>query len=117
MFWKLENLGSALALRWMAIVKFPMAINGESVCFTDEKPTTYETEDGKSFLELRIYKKIASPPLFPGSDISRSFPLSGVTYQPPLKPSIADIRVKTFADDMPPFEETIELSNAFRRRG
>lgn len=117
MFWKLENLGSALAVRWMVIVKFPTAINGKSVCFTDEKPITCETEDGKSFLELRIYQKIASPPLFPGSDISGSFPLSGVTYQPPLKPSVTDIRVKTFADDMPPFEETIELSGALRRGG
>ena len=117
MFWKLENLGPALALHWMAIVKFRTGINGKSVCFTDEKPTTCETEEGKSFLELRIYQKIASPPLFPGSDISRSFPLSGVTYQPPLKPSITNIQVKTFADDMPPFEETIELSSALRRGG
>jgi hypothetical protein len=101
MFWKLENLGPALALHWMAIVKFPTGINGKSVCFTDEKPTTCETEEGKSFLELRIYQKIASPPLFPGSDISRSFPLSGVTYQPPLKPSITNIQVKTFATTCP----------------
>jgi hypothetical protein len=36
MFWKLENLGAALALRWMAIVKFPTSINGQSVRFADE---------------------------------------------------------------------------------
>ena len=87
------------------------------MCFADEKPITGTTEDGKSFVELRIHQKIASPPLFPGSDISGSFPLAGVTYQPPLKPSIMEIRVKTFADDMPPFEETIDLSKALRSGG
>lgn len=117
MFWKVENLGSALALHWMAIVKFPTAINGKSVCFADEKPITGETEDGKSFIELRIHQKIASPPLFPGSDISGSFPLAGTMYEPPLKPSITNIRVKTFADEMPPLEETIELSSALRSGG
>jgi hypothetical protein len=117
MFWKLENLGSALALHWMAIVKFPTSINGKSVTFVDEKPTVGETEDGKSFLELRIYQKIASPPLFPGSDISGSFELGGVRYEPSLKPSITNIRVKTFAGEMPPFEETIQLSTALRSGG
>lgn len=115
MFWKLENLGSALALHWMAIVRFPTSINGKGVCFDDETVTTGETEDGQSFQELRIYQKIVSPPLFPDSNVRRSFPLSGeVVYDPPLKPSITDIRVKTFADEMPPFEETIELSEALR---
>jgi hypothetical protein len=115
MFWKLENLGPALALHWMAIVKFPTSINGKAISFVGEKPVLGETEDGKSFLELRVYQKIASPPLFPGSDISGSFELGGVTFDPALKPSISDIRVKTFADEMPPFEETIELPSAIRR--
>jgi hypothetical protein len=117
MFWKLENLGPALALRWMAVVKFPTSINGQSVHFVDqnEKVTIGKTEDGKSFLELRIYQKIASPPLFPDSDISRSFELATCRYDPPLGPSITDIRVKTFADGMPPLEETVELSTALRR--
>jgi hypothetical protein len=114
-FWKLENLGLALALHWMAIVKFPTSINGQSVRLADEKVTVGKTEDGKSFLELRIYQKIASPPLFPDSDISRSFGLAACRYDPPLEPSITDIRVKTFADEMAPLEETIELSTALRR--
>ncbi len=114
-FWKLENLGLALALHWMAIVKFPTSINGQSVRLADEKVTVGKTEDGKSFLELRIYQKIASPPLFPDSDISGSFGLAACRYDPPLEPSITDIRVKTFADEMAPFEETIELSIALRR--
>jgi hypothetical protein len=117
MFWKLENLGSALALRWMAVVKFPTTINGKSVCFADEKLVTGETEDGKSFVELRIHQKIATPPLFPASDISGSFPLAGCRYEPSLKESITEIRIKTFADEMPPLDETIELSSAFRRGG
>lgn len=116
MFWKLENLGPTLALHWMAIVRFPTSINGKGIMFADEKPIIGETEDGKSFLELRIYQKIASPPLFPGSDISGSFKLSvGIRYDPPLKPSITEICV-TFADEMPALEETIELSTALRRR-
>jgi hypothetical protein len=99
----------------MAIVKFPTSINGQSVRLADEKVTVGKTEDGKSFLELRIYQKIASPPLFPDSDISCSFGLAAWRYDPPLEPSITDIRVKTFADEMAPFEETIELSTALRR--
>ena len=55
MFWRLENLGSALALRWTAIVQFPTSISGNDIAFVDEENLTRETEDGKSFLELRIY--------------------------------------------------------------
>lgn len=87
------------------------------MCFADEKLITGETEDGKSFVELRIHQKIATPPLFPGSDISGSFPLVGCRYEPSLKESITEIRIKTFADEMPPLDETIELSSAFRRGG
>ncbi|HUE49744.1 MAG TPA: hypothetical protein VMQ39_01615 [Candidatus Dormibacteraeota bacterium] len=89
--------------------------NPFALLMKNEKVTIGKTEDGKSFLELRIYQKIASPPLFPGSDYSRSFGLAGCRYDPPLEPSISDVRIKTFADNMPPFEETIELSRAVRR--
>ena len=53
-------------------------------------------------------------PLFPLSDISRSFELRVCTYKEPLKPSIKDIEVTTFADEMPPFVETIQIEEAIR---
>ena len=95
-------------------MKFPTSINGQPVRLVDESVTVGTTEDGKSFLELRIHQKIASPPLFPHSDISGSFGLAACRYDPALEPSITDIRIKTFADEMAPFEETIELSTALR---
>jgi schlafen family protein len=113
-FWRLENVGPVLANHWMVIVKFPTSINGRSVGFVDEKTTIDETQDGKSFLQLRIHKLINYPPLFPQSDISASYNIGPVTYTPELKPSINHIRVMTYADSMPPFEETIALSDALR---
>lgn len=113
-FWKLENIGSVLALQWMVIVKFPTSINGKSVAFIDDDTTVGETPDGKSFLQLRIHKLINYPPLFPQSDISRSFKIGPVGYSPELNPSITNIRITTYADSMPPFEETIELSDVLR---
>jgi hypothetical protein len=53
-------------------------------------------------------------PLFPASDISRSFKIASCRHQYPLKPSITDIRVTTFADEMPPFDEVIELKDALQ---
>jgi Putative DNA-binding domain len=117
MFWKLENLGSVLASRWMVIVRFPTNLNGHGVVFKEEKKDIRETDDGKSFLELRIHQKINTPPLFPKSDISGSFALSSARFDPPLKPSITSIRVTTYADDMPPFDEIIPLSDALRESG
>lgn len=113
-FWKLENIGSVLALQWMVIVRFPTSINSKSVGFIDGDPTVGETPDGKSFLQLKIHKLINYPPLFPQSDISASFKIGPVTYSPELTPSISNIRVTTHADSMPPFEETIELSDVLR---
>jgi len=112
-FWKMENLGVALARHWKVIVKFPTSINNHDVTFPDEQIRYCETSDGKSFIELRIPQLMGSP-LFPESDISRSFKLVPCRHQYPLKPSINDIRVTTFADEMPPFHEVIDLTNALR---
>jgi hypothetical protein len=117
MFWRLQNFGSISALHWMVIVKFPTAINGNGVCFVDENRTIEETEDGHSFLEMRIHQKLNSPPLFPESDISGSFGLSPTTFTPPLKPSIDEIRIRTFADDMPPLDERINVQDVLRSGG
>jgi len=112
-FWKMENFGEALALRWKVIVKFPTRINNNEVTFPEEKIRYGDTEDGKSFIELRIPQMMGSP-LFPASDISRSFKIVPCQHQYPLKPSISEIRVTTYADEMPPFDEVIELKNALR---
>jgi hypothetical protein len=115
-FWKLENIGSFLALHWMVIVKFPTTINGKSVGFHDKTVKTGETADGKSFLALRIHKLVNYPPLFPRSDISASYEIGPATYTPALKPSINEIRVTTYADGMSPLEEVIQLADALRKR-
>jgi len=112
-FWKMENLGAALARHWKVVVKFPTSVNNHDVIFPDEKVTYCETPDGKSFIELRIPQMMGSP-LFPESDISRSFKLLPCSHQYPLKPSVTDIRITTFADEMPPFEEVIQLKDALR---
>lgn len=111
MFWKVENVGRVLALHWKVVIRFPTEINGQGILFKEEKCVIGETDDGKSFLELRIPQMMGSP-LFPGSDVSRSFELAVVNYEEQLKPSIEAIRVTTFADDMPAFEETIDLNEA-----
>jgi hypothetical protein len=113
-FWKIENLGAALALHWKVIVRFPTRINNSDVTFPDEKIRYGETADGKSFIELRIPQMMGSP-LFPASDISHSFKLVPCRHQYPLKPSVTDIRVTTFADEMPPFHEVIELNVALQK--
>ena len=112
-FWKLENLGSALALHWKAILKFPTQINGNYVTFPDEKIRFCETEDQKSYIELRIPQYMGSP-LFPTSDVSRSFKIVTCRHSTPLKPSIENIRVITFADEMPRHEEIITLASALK---
>jgi hypothetical protein len=112
-FWRMENIGAALARHWKVIIKFPTKINKQDVVFPDEQIRYCETSDGKSFIELRIPQGMGSP-LFPESDISHSFKLLPCRHQHPLKPSVADIRVTTFADDMPPFHEVIDLKNALR---
>jgi Putative DNA-binding domain len=112
-FWKMENLGAALALHWKVIVRFPTKINNNDVTFPEEKIRYCETADGKSFIELRIPQMMGSP-LFPASDISRSFKIVPCQHQYPLKPSISDIRVTTFADEIPPFDEVIELKDALQ---
>jgi hypothetical protein len=114
-FWKLENdLGAGLALYWKVIIQFPTAINGRSVDISDDGVTIGETKRGKSFLELRIPQRMGSP-LFPGSDVSRSFKIDPCDYTPPLQPPIEEIRVTTFADSMPPLEETFRLSDVLKR--
>lgn len=115
-FWKLENIGSVLALHWMVIVRFPTMINDKSVGFKEKSVTIGETGDGKSFLEFRIQKLINYPPLFPQSDISASYEIGPVTYTPALKSSINEIRVTTYADGMSPLEEVIQLADALRKR-
>jgi hypothetical protein len=113
-FWRVENLGSALALHWKAVVKFPTSINNNEITFPDEDVKFCETPDRESFIELRIPQRLG-PPLFPGSDTSRSFKLAVVTHRPALPaPSIKDIRVTTFADEMPPFTEVIQIADAIK---
>jgi hypothetical protein len=112
-FWKMENFGPAIALHWKVLIRFPTCINGNYLRLTDEEVVLGETMEGESFLELRIPQRMGSP-LFPQSDISRSFKLSVCTYKSPLKPSIDNIRVTTFADEMPPFREIIRLDEALR---
>lgn len=114
-FWKLENeLGSGLALHWKAVIKFPTAIAGRSVKILDEGVTIGKTEEGRSFLELRIPQRFGSP-LFPGSDVSRSFELAPCDYTPLLEPPIENIQIITFADTMSPLQETFCLSDVLRR--
>ena len=109
----MENVGGVLALHWKVIIKFPTEVNGNQLKIVEEQVTLGETKDGKSFLELRIPQSMGSP-LFPLSEISRSFELRVCRYEGALKPSIKDIEVTTFADEMPPFVETIHIEDALR---
>jgi len=113
-FWQLENTGKSMALHWKAVIRFPTKIGKSGVTVPDERPVIGRTEDGRSFVEFRVSKALGSP-LFPGSDISNSFKLAGVEYEPPLEPSIDYAQVTTFADDMPPLVEQFPIGEVLKQ--
>lgn len=92
-------------------------INGRNIAFAKEKTTLGETEDGKSFLELRIHKLINYPPLFSQPDVSASYEIGPVTYTPPPKPSINEIRITTYADGMISRDRSENIHDRTGRRG
>ncbi|SRR5579862_2180701 len=114
LFWRVENIGSVMALHWKAVIRFPTQIGSTWVRIDDGNLVCDCTDDGKSFQEMRISKALGSP-LFPGSDVSTTFKLKPVHYEPPLEPSIKEVIVTTFADEMPAQKEVFDLSSVLRR--
>jgi hypothetical protein len=113
LFWRLTNTGNILAVHWKAVIQFPVKIGNCTVGFKDE-PAKHGTNDrGQTFLELRIARH-AGAPLFPKSDVSRTFELCPVDYKPPFKSSTDEVIVTTFADEMPAKTEVFPLKDVIR---
>jgi hypothetical protein len=108
---RLENFGRILARDFMVHLQLPLNMNG---LINVEGPVIMrEREDGFCH-ELRLTPNSTESPLFPGADITLRRPIRTdvrewrhVSGQP--MPSVRDVRVRIFADEMPPIEVTLDF--------
>lgn len=112
LFWRITNVGSVIALHWKVVIHFPTALT-RSLAFKDEETILKYDDKGRSFLELQIGQMLR-PPLFPGSDISAIYEIHPTNYSPPLSPSVEEITVITFADEMPAKREVFRPADVTR---
>jgi hypothetical protein len=108
---KLENIGKVLAKQYMVHLQVPVDMYGLTFV---EGPGIQEDRDDGLYSEFRLAPENPNLPLFPGSDIilRRSIQLASEFKRKDNRPviSVKDIRVKIFADEMPPIEATLDFA-------
>lgn len=112
---KLENVGRVLALHVMVELQLPIELSGPIK--VEQPAPMQEREDGFCFV-LRLTPQSSDSPLFPSSDIMLQRPIHtvGEWRHASGKPmdSARDIRVRIFADEMPPLEATLDFAPVIR---
>jgi hypothetical protein len=115
LFWKIKNVGRVMAKEWKVVIRFPTKVESTLVKLEDNKVTICETDDNKSYWEVRQTRHLGSP-LFPDSDVSGTFELKPISqFDPPLGPSIDYVEVTCYADDAPAFIESFQIDAILRR--
>ena len=108
---KLENVGRVLARNVMVELLLPIDLSGPIA--VEEPAPMREREDGFCYV-VRLTPQPTEAPLFPSSDIMLKRPIHAVGEWRHVsgKPmdSVRDVRVRIFADEMPPIEVALNFA-------
>ena len=113
---KLTNDGSIMARHYMVRLEFPTSIDGVPILIGSEKERTIANEPSGSYWIKKLYGVLQAP-LFPGSteilrvQVMQSTILRGGGSDD-YYPSIEEVRVTVYADDMPPVNFTTAVKDA-----